>query len=299
MSRMRFLVTTVLAVCMLASAPVDADEIDETIDADASGTVVISNVSGEIEVYGWNRNEVRVIGDIGEDVAELRFERDGNRVIVKVILPDRHRHSRDMDAELEIRIPRKSDVEINTVSADITVSDVEGSRRLQSVSGEIETDVFKDDVEAKSVSGDIVVVGHNEAALVTVRTVSGDAEIRDVRGEVEAQTVSGDVDLVLEDVKRLRMRSTSGDMSLRTSLRPDSRLDAETINGEVEIVLSGQINASFDIVTFNGDIDNCFGPEARRTSKYAPGRELRFTEGNSDGRVRIKTLNGGVTLCRD
>ncbi len=175
MSRNRFLVTTVLAVCMTYGAPVVAEDIEETIDADASGTVVISNVSGEIEVYGWDRNEVRVHGDIGDDVEAFVLERDGNRVIVKVILPDRHRHSNDMDAELEIQIPRKSDLEINTVSADVTVSDVEGSRRLQTVSGDVETDVFKDDVEAKSVSGDIVVVGRNEAALVTVRTVSGDA----------------------------------------------------------------------------------------------------------------------------
>lgn len=299
MSSIKFPVTATLAAFLLAGTAVVAEEIDRTVDADPSGTVVVSNISGEVEIYGWDRNEVRVYGELSDDIEEFIFERDGNRIVVKVQHPDRHRHSHDMESELEIQIPRKSDVEVHTISAEITVSDVEGSRRLETVSGDIETDVYKDDLEVRTVSGDVEIVGRDEAALITVNTISGDAEITGVRGEIEAQTVSGDVDLRLEDIKRLRMRSTNGDMSLHTSLRPDGRLEAETINGEVEVILSGEINSSFDVETFNGDIDNCFGPEARRTSKYAPGRELRFTEGNASSRVRIKTLNGGVTLCRD
>ena len=60
----------------------------------------------------------------------------------------------------------------------------------------------------------------------------------------------------------------------------------------------GPVNAEFDISTFNGDIRNCFGPKPERTSEYAPGRELRFREGQGSGRVRIKTLNGDVDVCR-
>ena len=58
------------------------------------------------------------------------------------------------------------------------------------------------------------------------------------------------------------------------------------------------MDAAHGSETFNGDIDNCFGPEARRTSKYAPGRELSFTAGDGNGEIRIKTLNGDVILCK-
>jgi hypothetical protein len=34
-----------------------------------------------------------------------------------------------------------------------------------------------------------------------------------------------------------------------------------------------------------------------RTSEYAPGTELRFREGQGMGRVRIKTLNGDISIC--
>ena len=58
------------------------------------------------------------------------------------------------------------------------------------------------------------------------------------------------------------------------------------------------MSARFDIETFNGNIRNCFGPDSVRTSKYAPGRELKFTEGGGSGRVTINTLNGNLRLCK-
>ena len=61
--------------------------------------------------------------------------------------------------------------------------------------------------------------------------------------------------------------------------------------------LQGPVGAEFDVSSFNGDIRNCFGPAPVRTSEYAPGRELRFREGAGTGRVRIKTLNGDISVC--
>ncbi|NIV17484.1 MAG: hypothetical protein GWN47_03550, partial [Woeseiaceae bacterium] len=78
----------------------------------------------------------------------------------------------------------------------------------------------------------------------------------------------------------------------------DGRLDVETVNGDVDIEFAGDVSARFDIETFNGDIRNCFGPEAERVSKYAPGYELKFTEGGGSGRVTIETLNGDLRLCK-
>ena len=51
-------------------------------------------------------------------------------------------------------------------------------------------------------------------------------------------------------------------------------------------------------VCLNGDIDNCFGGKPERTSKYTPGWELSFTEGDGDGRVEMSTMNGDLSICR-
>ena len=41
------------------------------------------------------------------------------------------------------------------------------------------------------------------------------------------------------------------------------------------------------------------GPRARRTSKYAPGKELSFTEGAGEATIRVKSFSGTVTIDRD
>jgi len=97
---------------------------------------------------------------------------------------------------------------------------------------------------------------------------------------------------------RGRIQTTNGDLRLQTALARDARLEAEAINGDLSFQLRQPIDAEFDIETFNGEIDNCFGPKSTRTSEFAPGNALRFKEGNGNARIRIKTLNGGVEICK-
>jgi len=169
------------------------------------------------------------------------------------------RNSHDIDSDLTIRVPQASSLEINTVSADIDVVDVTGEQSLESVSGDIETQAHASDMDVNSVSGDLEVEGDNQP---------------------------------------MRSRLSTGDIVFHAELLDGGRLDIETVNGEVDIEFAGEISARFDIETFNGDIRNCFGPDAVRVSEYAPGYELKFTEGDGAGRVTVETLNGDLRLCK-
>jgi DUF4097 and DUF4098 domain-containing protein YvlB len=266
-------------------------------DAHPQGEVEVSNVSGEIQIKGWDKEQVKVTGTLGEGSERLVFDRDGRRVLIKVEIPNRSHHVDSSD--LYVMVPKGSRVSATGVSADITIEGVEGALRIQTVSGEITAEVFREDVEAKTVSGDFEIRGHDEPALLTLTTVSGDGRVKNIRGELVVQSVTGSLDIDSADLERARLRTTNGDIDLRTGLGEEARFDMEAINGDLRLDILGDVDAEFDIETFNGSIDNSFGPEPTRTSKYAPGRELRFTHGEGNARIRIKTLNGGVTLRGD
>ena len=289
---------SVAAVVLMAVPPVAAagTQINERAPADPSGTVEISNVAGTVRVSGWDRNEVEVTGELGEGAERLEFVTGDKVTRVKVILPGKSRNVEDTD--LILRVPAASRLAVNTVSADIEVSGVAGAQRLQSVSADIRTQAEAEDVECKSVSGDVSIHGTGKKALVTITTVSGDAAALKVAGEVNANTVSGNLTLGLGQTARSRVRSTSGDLTIASVLAQDGRFDVESISGDVRFELHGPVDAEFDVSSFNGEIRNCFGPKAVSTSEYAPGRELRFREGQGSGRVRLKTLNGDIDLCR-
>jgi len=285
-----------LAAVLLAPAAWADDRIERRAPADPEGEVTILNVSGELIVTGWDRAEVEVTGKLGRGVERLEFGSEGKRTIIRVE-PSNRRDSKG-SADLEIRVPAGSSLSTNTVSADQRIRNVRGLQRLQSVSGDVSTEAWTEEVEIRTVSGDVELDADGQSTLVNVTTVSGDAQLSNVAGEITINTVTGDFEVEAGRITRGRMRTTNGDLDLSATLAPEGRLDIETINGDLVIDFAGPVSAEFDIETFNGDIENCFGPEPVRTSKFAPGRELRFREGDGTGRVRIKSLNGGISFCK-
>ena len=276
-----------------------AEKIDQTQDADANGKVDIFNLSGDVEVIGWNRKEIQVTGEVGDDAEEFIFERSGKVTTIKVKVPDRHHGHKDVSSDLVIRVPKGSSIDVGTVSADISVEGVEGEQELQSVSGDVETEAFATDVDIETVSGDVDVEGSGKDAETRLGSVSGDVTGENLSGSIKAESVSGDIEIMQGDFGRARLETVNGDVLYNAAMRAGGKLDVETVNGTVDITFIGDVSARFDIETFNGRIRNCFGPEAERTSKYAPGWELSFTEGGGDGRVSIATLNGGLRLCKE
>ncbi|MEX0975854.1 MAG: DUF4097 family beta strand repeat-containing protein [Woeseia sp.] len=295
---MNLLKSTALACMVVACSPsATAEDVDRRLDAPATGTVSIENTAGSVTVKGWSRSEVHVTGELGSDVDELEFERDGN--VTKVQVKTRRRSGRAIATDLVIRVPQNSSVRVGGVSIDIEISDVRGAQRVSTVSGDVDSEVFEADIDVETVSGDIDLRGNKKVSRVQLNSVSGDIDVRDLAGEIEISSVSGD--LVVADGRwsRVSANTTSGDMDFEGELLPNGRVDVETINGDLEVFFKGKLSAEFDIETFNGTVKNCFGPKAERTSRYAPGRELRFTEGDGSSRVTIRTLNGDLSLCKD
>lgn len=274
-----------------------ADDEEHMIEAAPDGTVTVSNVAGSVEVSGWSRSEVAVAADLGSGVEELIVERDGDNVLIKVKVPKRN--SRNISSDLIIQVPENSSLEVGAVSADIEIADVYGEQRLHVVSGDIVTEAYGEDLQAESVSGDIEIDGDRQSMHVRLSSVSGDIETSQLSGDFEATSVSGDLVIADGSYERVQANTVNGDLAFRGELQGDGRMDIETINGSVDIDFTGDVSARFDIETFNGGIRNCFGPDSQRTSKYAPGRELKFTEGGGTARVTIRTLNGSLTLCKD
>lgn len=289
---------SLICIATLAlTATAVADEIDQRQDADPNGLVSVYNTSGSIEISGWDRAEIEVSGSIGDDVNEFIFERSGPVTTIKVNVPNNTFGRVDVSSNLVIRVPAESSLDVGTVSADIEVEGVRGEQELQAVSGDIQTEVFGSDLKANTVSGDIDVdaEGEGEARLVSV---SGDITAQGLNGEINAEAVSGDIDIRSGSFDEIKAETVNGDISWVGELRKKGRLDMETVNGGIDIEFVGVVDARFDIETFNGRIKNCFGPKPERTSKYAPGWELSFTEGDGLGRVTLATLNGSLDLCK-
>lgn len=291
---MKRIVTVILA--SLIVSPALAERVSQMVDAAPNGLVDISNIAGSVTVSGWSRNNVEVTGSIGRDVKELIVERDGNTVTIKVRVPSRG--GRSIASRLHINVPRNSSLDVGTVSANIDVTEISGEQELRTVSGDVNTEYTGADMKVESVSGDIEISGNSVDGEIEVRTVSGDLTLFRVGGILDVHTVSGDIIVDEGDFSRADLSSVTGDMVFQAALHGGGRLNIDAVNSNINVDFPGDVSARFEIDTFNGGIRNCFGPEAKRTGRYAPGWELVFTEGTGDGRVQISTVNGNVNICR-
>jgi DUF4097 and DUF4098 domain-containing protein YvlB len=279
---------------LTAGAVAAATPIDERQPAPADGSVFVSNISGEIIITGWNRDEVEVTGTLGKNVERLDFTREGDLTVIEVIYPKDGRNSEG--SNITVHVPEGSQLEVKSVSADVAVSGVTGRQRLRSVSGDVTTEVFAADVEADSVSGNVIVGGRDEMSHASLTTVSGRIETRAVSGELEASTVSGRIDARGRMLGWARLKTTSGRITLDGGLADGGRFDIGTTSGDVELTLDNDKNLDVDAQTFSGDLDNCFGVDSSK-ARYSPERSLRIETGEASRTVRIRAMSGDIEIC--
>jgi DUF4097 and DUF4098 domain-containing protein YvlB len=185
----------IFCTCLLLLAlPALAETVDRTVDVSPAPRVSIENLTGSVKITGWERSQVRVTGTLGEDVEELEIDHDENEVHIEVeVDEDDMGRNQKIESHLEISVPWSADLEVETLTASIEVSDVAGELELASTSADITVTGAPSAVEAESVSGSITVSG--QGTLVEVESVSGDVTVRGAGEMIEACTVSGDIDV--------------------------------------------------------------------------------------------------------
>ncbi len=253
---MKYLRTLVLMLLAAGTLTLAGEDIHEKVRASPNGKVEIDNLAGSVSITGWDRDEVEITGTLGKGTERLDVQEKGDRVIIEVVLPS-GRNNRIESTELNIRVPRGSEVEVSTVSASIDVSDVDGALELDTVSGAVRVKGEPEEVEIGTVSGRIT---------------------------VEARLERGSFDTV------------SGNIEARLDLTSRSRVDFDSVTGHIELTVPRGLDADFDISTFSGRIDCDFGPKPRKTSRYVPGAELNFSTGSGGARVSASSFSGRVTI---
>lgn len=282
------------AVITLPTVVLAQTTVDRRLQVEPNGIVEVENVAGSVEVVAGTQRELVITGTLAPDVERLDVLEETGRVRIEVILRENGRRNPGA-THIEVQVPPRSELRVETVSADIEARGIEGEQRLSTVSGSVTAEGFDNEISVESVSGSLTV---NGGSLRTRgQSVSGRVSLQDVAGEVHAETVSGELIVVADTAARAELATVSGSMSLRARLADDSRIDASSTSGSVKLVLLGSAAADYELSSFSGRVMSCFGPNTPRTN--GPQQELRFREGTSSARVEVQTISGRIDVCRE
>jgi hypothetical protein len=148
-------------------------DVNQSIQAAREGIVVVRIPGGEINIEGWDRNEVQVTGTIPSGEDRFHLSSDHGHVEVQII-PDLS--ADPAETNITIMVPERSSLDVETDAAGVVVDGVTGVVRMATGSGNIKVDGNPMGIVARSQSGDIDItaertpgIAHSEEGTVKLR----------------------------------------------------------------------------------------------------------------------------------
>lgn len=292
------------------------ESINETKQVDPDGYVRINLIRGELIIEGWNKSEIKVSGDLDEQMERFIFDVRGKETVIAVKLPQKMRNwCCDDTSDLTIKVPKNSNLVVSSVSVDVEVSDVHGGVEIGSVSGDLRVDNVSDRVRLTNVSGEIAL--RHASGRVRVKSVSGDIDANNISGpstyhsvsgsiivsevgeEIDLESVSGDIEVTDSKVLSIRGHTVSGDVDVDVELKPSATVEFDSMSGTVRLALGGSLDARYDVQTSSGSIRNRITSDRPKESKYVRDEILRFVVGSGNGEVIVTSGSGDISLNRN
>lgn len=271
--------------------------VNERRNAKPDENISINNVAGSIVVTGTGEPELVITGTVAEKM-KLEIKQSNGQTSIRVVQEDEtaKRWSSNGGTHLQIKLPRGSKVEVSTISADITASNITGRTMLQTVSGEVNTTENIEQLKVKSVSGDIA-IGHVTSSL-EVETVSGIIKITHAKNLVNAQTVSGDVRINGNELEQLLVRSISGEIDVEGSLTRNAKVRISSHSGDITLEIPATTSGEFKLITRSGEIHNTLTNDRGKTL-FMGGEEIEFKIGTGTASVSVESFSGGITMMKN
>ena len=239
-------------------------------------TLVVDNVSGEVEVEGYAGNtillnlKIRVNGkpsEIEKAKTELtlgEYSSEGLLLLtMKAPFVDEKledgrmkwrsiNHGPDYDYwyDFSLKVPRNTNLELRTVNdGDILVRDVRGMLKTNNVNGHIEIELANEVEKAETVNGDVnVSYAINPEFPGVFSTVNGDVVLRmqrQLNADFQAQTMNGEMYTDFEIVRIFPQGK------VKVSRRGSGTM--YHINDKTNLRI-GEGGPDFELGTLNGDI---------------------------------------------
>lgn len=231
-----------------------AERFQKTFNMASGGTLDVDNYKGTIHVTGSDTNQVTV--DVtkrfeGNDAdrkwwmenVQINFHNDSNRVAVEVKYPQWNCtfcwHDYTAAVELEIHVPRQTNVKLESYKPDIKIAGIQGDVRVKS---------YKSPIELDSTTGAVRIDTYKDTVKLRNVNVRGPLEIKSYKADTEIDARSLGDSVTLENSKGsivLRVPANAGldvdfEGSRRSSFRSDFAMASQT--GSFNSSFRGKVN---------------------------------------------------------
>lgn len=248
---------------------------------------------GTLRVRGAKAGAARASGRLGADVAGLDLQRQGHWLRYEVTPRDSPPGTPlELASELLLELPPGSDLTVEGPAVDITLEGDFGRVDLRTLNGAVRLSGRPAQLEVQTVSGPIS-TAELDCPLAVLRSAAGAVELGGRFEELTARTAESPLTVKATISDEARLESAAGRVSFEGELGPVARLAVKTMGGEARLLLARELEASYRVSSFEGELDNALGPPFGR-----PGlrRESLWRQGKAERRVEVETFDGKISL---
>jgi hypothetical protein len=267
---------TLLAVAL--AGPAFADEWTQSYDVGNAPRLDLKAHDANIFVIGDSTGSIEIAIttkgiDIGEDGLMIKAKQSGDTITLELKPVHRNFWGRGYSAEVEIRVPRGTRLNLHTGDGNIDLRTLAADARLTSGDGNISIKEMEGHLTATTGDGDIST--WDLAGAITASTGDGNVEASGRFAEVDIHTGDGRVELVAQEGSQVKKSWT-----IRTG------------DGQVTLRLPASLTADVDLYTGDGNIDLVLPV----TVSGRAGSRVHGTLNGGGEVVHVNTGDGSITL---
>jgi len=261
----------------------ERDEINRTFQLAPGARVEVSSIRGPVEITSTDSAtaEVQIIRT-ARTLADLEYhkievEQTANGLVVRGVQEPEQRDRRNVqvDHHVILKLPRRIDLSVKSVSGSLKVGDVDGEISVSSISGSANIGNVGGKLQVSSISGNLEI--GNVGADARVTSVSGNLGLGQVNGSLEVSSVSGGVKATL------------------ISLSPQG-IHIKSVSGSVEIGFKSEVNADFDAQGVSGQVYLEMPNVIRDSEAKSPNVRARIGTGGTP--ITISSVSGNIRLMQ-
>jgi hypothetical protein len=242
----------------------------------------VHNPNGRTRVTGEDRNDIEVIvsktaraesSEAADQLLEqIRVTSSDHEQVLTLEVEIPRRWNRRGCANVEVRVPREVQIELETVNGRIEVAGLRARVRARSSNGSAAIRDVVGNVDVITSNAKVCCLG--TCGKLTARSSNGKIEIDEHRGSIDASTSNGLIRASLESV---------GERGVQLA----------TSNGRIVLELPDDVDADVDIRIDNGIIrsDRTLSPSNRESNGRLAGRL-----GSGGAPIKLRTSNGSISL---
>jgi DUF4097 and DUF4098 domain-containing protein YvlB len=252
---------------------------------------------GSLTVTGWDKDVVKVHGDIGgRDADDCNVDVSRQSGVVRLASEFKGRkRNRSADLSFTVFVPSEFNLSISTMGGAVTIDNIDGRIEGRTMGGPLELSRLKGNIDLTTMGGPISLKESDIDG--SVKTMGGEIRLEDLTGELNARTMGGRI--IQRNVlgrsgknTRIHVETNGGDIELENA--PDGA-DVKTMGGSIRIE-SAQNSVRAETMGGDISIDAVDGSVNAKTMGGDVSVVMVGDPNRGDRGVSLESMGGEVTL---